>query len=267
MPWKFATVDGIAIHLLYRGRTTLPELPPDTGRGHPVLGLHGRAGTAADLAALLDDLARDHSPMAFDMPGHGRSGGTESLGSVEALAELTLSLVARLGLRRVVLLGEDLGGAVALAAAARRPDLVAALVLASTPDRFEVPEEAIARLERVVRGRERRQFDRSGFGPETPREVFGRAFASFMQVDPRVQLGDLRAAGGFDAGAVGLPPVPAVVLAGAAASDAARERTRALAARLSAEVREVPGAGWHLFLEAPAAVAEAVRDCLAGVAP
>lgn len=267
MPYKFATVEGIPIHLLYRGRTTLPELPPDTSRGLPILGLHGRAGTAADLGTVLDDLARDHSPMAFDQPGHGRSGGTESLGSVEALADLTLALVDKLGLPRVVLLGEDLGGAVALAAAARRPGAVAALVLLSTPDRFAIPDEAFAQLERVVRGRERRRFDPSGFGPDTPREVFGRAFASFMQVDPRVQLGDLRAGAGFDASELDLAGVPVVVLAGGAEPEPARERVRALAARLPAELREVPKAGRHLLLEAPAAVAEAARELLHGVAP
>ena len=50
MPHKFLTLDGCAIHLHYRGPTTLPEAPPDTSRGEVSSGLTIAAATVTQAA-------------------------------------------------------------------------------------------------------------------------------------------------------------------------------------------------------------------------
>lgn len=56
--------------------------------------------------------------LAVDLPGHGRSAGP-ALGSVEALADWLIALLAAAGVHRVALVGHSMGSLVALEAAAR----------------------------------------------------------------------------------------------------------------------------------------------------
>lgn len=72
-----------------------------------------------------------------DLPGHGASGGT-CLDSVEAYAESIAGLVDTLGLRRAVLGGHSMGGAVALVVALRRPYWLKGIVLAASGARLRV---------------------------------------------------------------------------------------------------------------------------------
>ena len=74
MPHKYASVEGVATFVHHAGPTTLPEVVPDLSRGEVVLCLHASGGNGAVFADLLQALAADHSPLAIDFPGHGRSG-------------------------------------------------------------------------------------------------------------------------------------------------------------------------------------------------
>lgn len=267
MPYKYVSIDGVATFLHHRGPTTLPEQPPDTSRGEVVLCVHGRGGNGGLFRELLDALCARHSPLAFDQPGHGRSGGLDSLGHVTALAGFAAALAARLGLRPCIALGHDLGAAVALELAASRPDLVRGLVLCGAAPRFDVDAEE-ARLRPVVAGRARREFDASGYSPATPREVYARAFAEWIKTDPRATLGDVTALGGWSAeDAAPRVRVPVLVVEGEDAPEADRGAAHALAAMLpDARCASVPRAGRHVPLEQPAALAERMETFLGGIA-
>lgn len=66
------------------------------GRGPAVVLLHGWGGRAAQLTAFVEPLVqRGFSVIAFDAPGHGRSGG--GLSSAPQFARALASLAARLG--------------------------------------------------------------------------------------------------------------------------------------------------------------------------
>lgn len=71
------------------------------------------------------------SVLAPDLPGHGRSAGP-ALASIGALVTWTFQLLDAAGAKRATLVGHSMGGAVALEAAAARPDRVTRIGLVGT---------------------------------------------------------------------------------------------------------------------------------------
>ena len=96
------------------------------GEGTPLVLLHG----LLDCGEGWDHLARStHRPcVAFDLPGFGRS-DLPTRPRISAYAEDVLTGLEQLALRRYVLVGHSLGGAVAAAVAERTPDETAGLAL------------------------------------------------------------------------------------------------------------------------------------------
>ena len=82
-----ATVAGVATSFHYTGPTTLPPEPPRWDAGPTLLCIHGAGGNAGLWRPLLAKVAPPRNAVALDLPGHGRSGSTESLGSVPAYAD------------------------------------------------------------------------------------------------------------------------------------------------------------------------------------
>jgi esterase len=102
------------------------------GRGLPLVCLHGHFGRGHQWARVAADLAPGRRVIAPDLPGHGRSdpAGEDWLtDTVERVA----GLIAHLGLREPALLGHSSGGIAAYTLAARRPELVTALIAVEAP--------------------------------------------------------------------------------------------------------------------------------------
>jgi pimeloyl-ACP methyl ester carboxylesterase len=266
---KYFTVGSVATLVHHRGPTTLPGQPPAPSGGATILCVHDVAGNGHVFSGVLDALAERHRPIAFDLPGHGRSGGLDSLGSIAAMATHTKELADRLDVRAPVLLGDGMGAAVALQAAATWPDWPAAVVAVGgaslTPDPGAA---AIEQVRQVTAGRARRQFDTSGYAPDTPREVYERAFGEWMKTDPRATVGDLEALAEWDGAAIAAAvAVPVVVVVGE------HEPAEAVAAAevLATAVRQgrvvtLDGAGRRGVAEPPARLAAIVAEVAAGVA-
>lgn len=104
------------------------------GNGRPVLLLHGLAGHAREWDETASWLTSDHRVVALDQRGHGRSERSPSDVSRSAFVDDAEAWIEALDLAPVVLIGQSLGAHTAFLAAARRPDLVGALVVAeATP--------------------------------------------------------------------------------------------------------------------------------------
>jgi pimeloyl-ACP methyl ester carboxylesterase len=104
----------------------------EAGSGPLLLLIHGMAGTADNWRAVIEPLARAHTVIAPDFPGHGRSapgGGDYSLGS---LATGLRDLLLTLGHDRATLVGHSLGGGVAMQFTYQFPEMVERLVLVSS---------------------------------------------------------------------------------------------------------------------------------------
>lgn len=102
------------------------------GEGPVLLLIHGMAGTCKNWRSVVEPLAKTHTVIAPDFPGHGESapgGGDYSLGSLAAwLRDLLLAL----GHERATLVGHSLGGGVAMQFAYQFPEMVERLVLVAS---------------------------------------------------------------------------------------------------------------------------------------
>src|SRR5262249_58968310 len=111
-----------AVHYLHSGPTTLPDVPPALDRGRLFVLVHGAGSEAGMGKRQIDAASREHSVVALDFPGHGRSGGIEGLPTVDAYADLLARFAAAVRLRPFVLVGRSMGGAVGMVLAVRRPE-------------------------------------------------------------------------------------------------------------------------------------------------
>ena len=260
MAAKYFTVGSVATFVHHRGPTTLPGQPPAPSGGATVLCVHDVAGNGHVFAGVLDALADRHRPIAFDLPGHGRSGGLDSLGAIAAMAAHTKELADRLDVRAPVLLGDGMGAAVALEAAATWPDWPAAVVVSAGPRRRRPPT--------------RRRSSRCAWSPPagpaasstrpatrpTPREVYERAFGEWMKTDPRATVGDLEALAEWDGAAIaGAVTAPVVVVVGEHEPPEAVAAAEALAAAVRhGRVVALAGAGRRGVAEQPEQLAAIV---------
>jgi len=128
---RYVNVTRGRLSFLYRERAA---------DGPTVVLIHGSGMSARYWMEQLRGLASGARLVALDLPGHGDSHeGCAS--SVEEYAAITADFLDALGAWPVIAIGHSLGGAVALALAARRPAEVRGLVLLSTCARLPPTEE------------------------------------------------------------------------------------------------------------------------------
>ncbi len=113
--------------------------------GPAILCIHGAGGSHSHWGHILGGLGDTARIYAADLPGHGRS-DPPGRPSISAYVEFLLALMDALGLERAVLAGHSMGGAIALTAAAERPERVAGLILAGASARLRVLPSLIAGL-------------------------------------------------------------------------------------------------------------------------
>lgn len=133
-PWPGREVisGGVTLHVR--------ETPGPAG-ATPAVYVHGLAGSGTNWTDLAAQLAPHAPGLALDLPGFGRSRPLASgLYTPAAHADALLCFLAGQG-RPVHLLGNSMGGALALVVAARRPELVRTLTLLAPamPDRRPSP--------------------------------------------------------------------------------------------------------------------------------
>ncbi|WP_111765765.1 alpha/beta fold hydrolase [Nakamurella deserti] len=110
------------------------------GHGEPLVLLHGIGSTHADFTALRPALDDRYAVFAPDLPGQGASPAVTGVPSVAALADAIEADLDDLGLHRVHLVGNSLGGRIALELAARGRALS---VVAIAPSGLGLPPERL----------------------------------------------------------------------------------------------------------------------------
>lgn len=99
------------------------------GEGLPLLLLHGLADSAYSWRWVIPSLAATHRIYAPSLPGFGRSAKPKCKYSPEFFAAFVLSFMNAMGLERAAVVGNSLGGLIAMRLALDKPERVSALVL------------------------------------------------------------------------------------------------------------------------------------------
>ncbi len=110
------------------------------GEGPPAVLLHGLAGHRGEWDATVAWMRERYRVVTLDQRGHGASERRPADVSCEAYAADVAALFEALELGAVTLIGQSMGGLVAMLTAARHPDLVRALVLVEAADGEPDPE-------------------------------------------------------------------------------------------------------------------------------
>jgi pimeloyl-ACP methyl ester carboxylesterase len=241
------------------------------GAGPPLVLCHGAGGNHAVWWQQVPFFARDRQVVTWDHRGFGRSTDRAGRLAPAVAADDLAALLDRLGLARVDLVGQSMGGWTALGLALASPQRVGRLVLADTPGGIDVPDLA-ALAARAREGAPLAPPDRMGLHPALDAALLARdpARAYLYQMLGGFGEPDLARMAGRLLACV----VPDADLARLACSVlfVVGERDplfppaaiRAAAAKLrDAHVVVLPGAGHSPYFETPDAWNEAVSAFLA----
>ena len=264
MQTKYVEVDGYAVNYFHTGRTTLPNVTPDTSKGKVLLYLHGAGSNGHFSHKMLDLLSAKHSPFSLDYPGHGRSSGTESLKSVTAYSELVYGFWKKLGLRPAYLIGHSMGGAVSMDLALRHPDMVEGLILTCTAAKFNITDERTNVWKQVMQGRAGQPFTKDSCSPATPMNIVQEGWMEQIQTDPRVRYFDLVACQQVDLTAkIGEIDKPTLILAGQDDQSTPVAQSEFLREHIpGAKLVVIPQSGHWLPIEKPQEACEAITAFL-----
>ncbi|MGZ8178037.1 alpha/beta fold hydrolase [Williamsia sp. SKLECPSW1] len=101
----------------------------DAGRGDTLLLIHGMAGSSATWDAVVEPLSRRYRVVAPDLPGHGASSKPRGDYSLGAFAAFLRDLLDHLGIDRATIVGQSLGGGIAMQFTYQHPERCERLVL------------------------------------------------------------------------------------------------------------------------------------------
>jgi pimeloyl-ACP methyl ester carboxylesterase len=104
----------------------------DAGHGEVLLLIHGMAGSSATWRAVLPQLSKKYRVVAPDLVGHGESAKPRGDYSLGAFAVWLRDFLDELGITRATVVGQSLGGGVAMQFVYQHPDYCERLVLISS---------------------------------------------------------------------------------------------------------------------------------------
>jgi pimeloyl-ACP methyl ester carboxylesterase len=268
MPTKYVEVKGYATYIHYAGATTLPDVVPDFSRGRKIVLLHGAGGNGHRWHRQVEALGAQHSPVALDLPGHGRSAGVEGLATVRDYSDFVAAFLDALGMKSAVIMGWSMGGAIAMDLALRHPGRVEALILVATAAKFNVAKDRVDALRAVTMGRAPQAFNTDGYSPRTIKENFDVVREGWMEqikTDPRVRYTDMLACAQVDLReAIAKIGKPALILAGADDQGTTVADAELIKSKIrGAQLKVIADAGHIIPAERPAEFHAAVEQFLA----
>ena len=251
------------VPLAHAGRIAYAERGERQTARPSALCIHGAGASGAIWSLALAQLARHNHTVAIDLPGHGASSdegaafdGSSAL-SLVRYRDAAGELAGALCLGPSVLVGHSLGALVAIEAALAWPDKVRALVLCGAGPRLPPP----APLLRLLREEPARAADwlaEHGLSPQA-RPTIKRGFAAASAAaSAEVALADFAIVAATDLGGrLGGVSCPITWLDGA--DDRIVPSDSPGMAERPGAIVTLPNVGHMVPVEAPAAIAEAVR--------
>ena len=228
----------------------------------PLVLVHGAGGTHLHWPPQLRRL-RDTDVYGLDLPGHGHSRG-QGHDSIAAYREMILAWAKALSLRRFVLVGHSMGGAIGQEFALHYADRLAGLVLVSSGARLRVHPSILQGVQEDFPATAKLICDwaLSQSASDRSKRLYLRAL---LEVNPTVLLGDFWACDAFDVRErLGDISVPTLVIGGTEDRLTPPKFSEYLREHIpDAQLLMVDRAGHMVMLEQPAVVTEAIADFLA----
>ncbi|WP_232702411.1 alpha/beta fold hydrolase [Halobacterium wangiae] len=257
------------------------------GNGPPLVFVHGAILDHSQWTPQVEALGEEYTTVAYDVRGHGRTGGSDrSPYAIDLFADDLRALVEGLDLDRPVICGLSMGGCIAQVYAASYPDRLRGLVLADTfsPDlggwrewlqrsavlRATVPPVRLLGYERVEKAMVWLQQRLHGEGVGGDYEKIERLRAEGPKLTTPEFAKVVRAVAAFHETTVDLAAisVPTLVLYGEDEPAFVRRHAPIFESEIpDASILQVPHAGHASNLDNPAFFTAALREFLAEVSP
>ncbi|HEY2974780.1 MAG TPA: alpha/beta hydrolase [Pyrinomonadaceae bacterium] len=148
--------------------------------------------------------AKNHKVVTIDLPGHGESGQARKNWSVEGFAGDVNTVITKLKLKRVILVGSSMGGPIALEATRRMPQRVVAIVpvdaLQNVENKLapEQLEQVFNQLRADYKGAMTGFLNQFLFSPSTPAAVKSRIISEVTSRPPELAIAILQGILAYD---------------------------------------------------------------------
>ncbi|MCL2103147.1 MAG: alpha/beta hydrolase [Syntrophorhabdaceae bacterium] len=180
---------------------------------HTILFLHGVGGSHymfRDQWARLKGTARLIIP---DLPGHARSGGTP-LETISQAVGWLADFVKELGLKKFILAGHSMGGAIAIEAALKEMPGIEALIIISSGAKLKVDPEIVQGITERFNDFAPEFVDRM-LSSETSADLREDVLQGFLSTRLETHLADFRMCNGFDRmDRIGVIRLPTLIING-----------------------------------------------------
>ena len=176
-----------------------------TGKGEPTLFFIHCGGCNRNFwQNQVAEFSKTNRVVTIDLPGHGESGLERKNWSIEGYGDDVKTVVMKLKLKRVILVGSSMGGPIALEATRRMPERVVAIIPVDTLHNVEykLPQEqldgAIKQLRADYKGAMTGFLNQMLFSPSTPAAVKARITSEVTSRPPELAIAILEGILAYD---------------------------------------------------------------------
>jgi pimeloyl-ACP methyl ester carboxylesterase len=148
---------------------------------------------------------KNHRLVTIDLPGHGESGTERKNWTIESFADDVNTVITKLNLKQVVLVGSSMGGPIAVEATRRAPGRVVAIVPVDTLHNVENKinpeqlEQALKALRADYKTAATGFLNQLYFSPSTPVAVKNRIVSEVTSRPPELSIAILQGILAYDA--------------------------------------------------------------------
>lgn len=171
----------------------------DTGKGQPIVLLHGLGGHAAHWLQNIDGLVKaGHRIIAINLPGYGSSQPIRANDDAQQLhnyASVIKALIEKIGLKKVILTGHSMGGQIAIIIALQQPQWLEKLVLAAPAGLETFTDQEAAMLKQYATPAFFKQQDSATISRNVQRSFYNMPASAAALIHERISM---KACPGFD---------------------------------------------------------------------
>jgi pimeloyl-ACP methyl ester carboxylesterase len=190
----------------------------DTGKGEPLLLIHGACSSTSIWVNQLAGLTKKLRVIAIDLPGHGKTEALNVRGTIERYADHVAAFMVGIGLQKAAICGTSMGGMVAQQLCLEHLNMVDKLILHDTAAKIPVSREALELYRNQFESTQKLLSELS-FSKKTMKAkpaLVQQHVREDLKTDRKAATDDYEATGEVDfSDRVGIIKVPALIIIGA----------------------------------------------------